>query len=241
MATPAEIILEAQDNTHTNENNYPAATKWIRALNNVNDYVNNKIVKYVNELYFWDEFFIDTVTDQTEYNIKTWLVAWDWSEPKIEVDILEVDKQYIKYDATADFYTPLDYSAPWDLEFDLEQYAQNQSVKDPFFYIRDRSIFVYPQPNPWMTDWIKLWAIYAPPRILLSSPASWLSLQANKHSIYSIWMEWQIYKSQWKNKTNEAQAAKKEFDEQLNDVLEFMKKRSRAPKVKTMWDLSEYS
>jgi hypothetical protein len=39
-------------------------------------------------------------------------------------------------------------------------------------------------------------AIYSPPEILLASTEAWLPLQPDKHYIYSLGMEWQIYKSQ---------------------------------------------
>lgn len=241
MSTPAEIIKEAQDNTHTNENNYPAATDWIRALNAVSDHINNEIVKNVNEYYFWDTFLIDTELNQTEYNIKTWKVAWDWSDPKIDVYIKEVTKCFIKYESTADFYTPVTKKSPELLEKDFDEYAQTQSKSDPIFYVQDRSIFVYPQPDPALSEWIKLNAIYTPPKILLASAESWLPLQPDKHNIYALWIEWQIYKSQWKNKNTEAQVAKKVFEEEITKVLTYLKKRIRTATPKTMWDLSDYS
>ena len=87
---------------------------------------------------------------------------------------------------------------------------------------------------------LKLNAIYSPPKILLSSPESWLAIQPDKHNIYVLWIEWQIYKSQWKNKTTEAQVALDVFEKALTKLMIHMKKRIRTATPKTMWSLDAY-
>lgn len=239
MSTPAKIISTAQLRTHTNENNFPAATDGIDALNDVNDMINNEIVKRGKSQYFWDFFRQDSVIDQTEYNFEQWLVAWDGVANTI-VNIKEISKVFIKYDTTDDFYTPVRYHTENDLVIDRDELAVNQSKNDPFFIINDRSIFIYPVPDVIVPLWIKIEAIYTPPKILLTSPESYLPLQQDKHTIYSLWMEWLIYKSQWKNKAADAQEAKKNFDEELTRLMTYLKWRSNQPKEKTLWDLSAY-
>lgn len=238
MSTPVEIINDALLDTHTNANNYNPETKGLRALNRVSDKINNEITKRAKSSYFWDFFRQDTVVWQSEYNFEVWEVFWDWDE--YDVNIKEISKVFIKYDDDQENYIPCRDSSSVELEYDREYYAANQPKSDPFFIIQDRSVFVYPAPDEIATLWIKMEAIYTPPKIAYDSPESYLPLQPDKHDIYNLWMEWFIYKSQGKNKAAEAQEAKKEFDEELTRLIVYLKTRYNQPKSKTMWDLSPY-
>ena len=196
MAIPQAIITEAQLNTHTSEDDYPSATNGIQALNNVSDYINNQIVTIVREDYFWDTFLVDTVVGQSEYNIYEGVTNWDWVDTT--VNIKRVNKLFIKYTSWQTYFTRAEVQDPAILAKDLEEYSVTQPQAKPFFYIQDRSEFIYPAPTEVITGGLKMNAIFTPPRIVLASPESWLPLQPDKHSIYSIGMEWQIFKSQGK-------------------------------------------
>jgi len=66
---PADIIAKALLDTHTDSVNYDPETLGLEALNIVNNEINNQIVSSVKEDYFWDEFTMDSVIGQAEYNI----------------------------------------------------------------------------------------------------------------------------------------------------------------------------
>lgn len=228
---PSEIIAKALLDTHTNSENYDPATVWIEALNIVSNTINNQIVETVREDYFWDEFKVDTVIWQTEYKIVEGEIAWDWVADT-EVNIKKVNKLFIKYVDTDTYYTQVEYVAPYTLDKDLDEYAATQSGSSPFYYIQDRSVFIYPAPEVEITEWLKMNAIYTPPTILLASPESWLAIQPDKHYIYALWIEEQIYKSQWK--INEANNAKAIFNQELIKLMTYLKGRVNAAKTKTI-------
>jgi len=236
--TPAEIIAKALLDTDTHSSNFDPDTVGIEALNIVYDEVNNFIVENVKEDYFWDKFLVSTVDLQSEYNISSATLTWD-STPDTEVNIKKVNKVFVKFDSTQTYFTPLKYIAPDTLEKDFDEYAATQSKTDPFFFVQDRSIFIFPYASPAVTSWLKMNAIYSPPKVLIDSPESWFSIQKDKHYIISIGIEEHIYKSQWK--ANEAINSRRRFDMQLTKLWAFLKSRVNTAKSKTMWDLSDYS
>lgn len=233
---PSVIIDKALTDTHTNSTNYDPATLWLEALNIVSDYINNEIVQSVREDYFWDYQRVVSVVWQSEYVIKTWQVNWDWTSTT--VNIKKVNKLFVKYDATDTYYTRAEYINPDTLEKDVEYYEATQSKTTPFFYIQDRSVFLYPAPDAIVANGLKMNAIYTPPAIAFASPETWLPLQPDKHYIYSLGIEWQIYKSQ--GKLNEANSAKQIFEQELIKVMKYMKSRSNAPKKKTITGLDDF-
>ena len=235
---PSAIIDKALLDTHTNSAEYDPATKWIVALNIVYDEVNNQIVENVREDYFWDVFKVTTVDSQVEYNISTAWITWD-GVPDTPVNLKKVNKVFVKYDSSDTYYTPVEYIAPETLTEDFDKYADSQSKSNPFYYVQDRSIFVYPKPSPWVIAWLKMNAIYTPPAVLLASPETWLALQKDKHYIYSLWMEEQIYKSQ--GKLNEASNARAIFNRELTKLMTYLKTRVNEAKIKTMDSLDSYS
>ena len=229
--TPAEIINKSLLDTHTSSANYELATVWIEALNIVSDYINNEVVQNVRENYFWNEFKVDSVINQSEYNISTAWMTWD-STPDVSVNLKKVNKVFIKYADTDTYYTRMDIVNPDLLEKDTAEYAASQSKAKPFFYIQDRSIFLFPAPDVAVSQGIQMNAIYSPPEITLTSNETWLPLQKDKHYIYSLGMEWQIYKSQ--GKLNEANNAKQIFEQELIKVMKYLKSRSNTPIKKTI-------
>ncbi len=233
---PTAIIEKALLDTHTNSDNYEIATDWIQALNLVNNYINNEIVQNVREDYFADSFHANSVIWQSEYKIVKWEVYWDWV--LTEVYIKKINKVFVKYDTNATYFSKLEYLAPDLLEKDLEEYSATQSVNSAFFNVQDRSAFVYPAPKEAITDWVKLIAIYTPPEVITTSPETWFAIQPDKHYIYSLWMEWQIYKSQ--GKINEANNAKQVFEQELTKTMKYLKSRVNAPKVKTTSNLKTF-
>ena len=234
---PADIIAKALLDTSTDSDNYDPATVGIEALNIVSDEVNNEVVQVVKEDYFWDRLKVDTIDLQNEYNITTAWITWDWVA-STSVNVKKVNKIFIKYATTDTYYTRLTYQNPDTLEKDLEYYADNQSKTAPFYYIQDRSIFIYPAPTPWITQWLKMNAIYTPPAIALASPETWLPLQPDKHYIYALWLAEHIYKSQ--GKLQEANNARTLFKQELISLMTYLKSRSNAPKMKTISGLDKF-
>lgn len=234
--TPVELIAKWLLDTHTNSANYDPATDWLDALNIVSDYINNQIVQSVREDYFWDRVKVNTVADQWEYDITTASINWKWTADT-SVNIKKISKLFVKYEDT-DYYTPVEYLSPELLEKDPEWYEDNQSVANPFYYIQDRSIFIYPKPTEITTQWLKMQVIYSPPAIAYDSEEVWLPLQKDKHYIYALGIQEQIYKSQ--NKDAEAANAKAIFKAELIETLSFMKSRTTQPRKKVITNLDNY-
>lgn len=232
MSTTPEIIAKALLDSHTDSTNYDPATVGLEAMNIVSDEINNEIVKVVKEDYFWDRLLVDSVLNQSEYNITTWTVTWD--SVSTVVNIKKASKLFVKYDSNDDYYTKLKYVDPSSLDDDMDYYADTQSKTNPFYYIQDRSVFIYPKPDIAVVSWLKMTVIYTPPKVTYTgawSAESWLPLQPDKHYIYSLGIQEHIFRSQWL--INEAENIRGRFNIELNKLTWNLKTRKTWPIKRT--------
>ena len=152
----------------------------------------NDIVTKIREDYFWDYFTTDSVVWQTEYvlpsNIWNWwteLEKWDWVS--------------VKYTNTSDFIKARRVNQNW-LESDDTYYAESQSQSDPFYYIKDDSIFIFPAPDSAIIWWIKMeWIKWLSDLVLTSLEPEIFNdkIPTKFHTLISMWMLEYVYQSRW--------------------------------------------
>lgn len=226
-----QIIDKALYDTHTNKNDYPdtQAILWVNFR--YWDLV-DRIVNEVKERFFWDIWTTDLVSGQNEYLFeKLWVTPDD-------LDIKKIDWLYIKYRSTDEYSKKLDYRDESSLTMDKEWYKTNTSYDDAFFYIADNSYFIYPSPTESITAGIRLEVIHAPADLTVDTTEENIELERQFHYIISLWLEIDIYKSQWK--LNEANLAEQKYDKEADKMISKLKDRYDEPINFIMPNLSAY-
>ena len=226
----AAIKTRALRISHTNATNYQDADAT-EDMNYVYQRLVNKIVAITKGDYFWDTGTADTVIWRSEYEAKQLGIDPD------DLDIKRVNKVFIKYSDTAD-YTQARYQNPWALEKHPSYYSENQSISDPFFYIQDESIFIYPAATEVVTDGWQIYVIHSPADISVSSTEDDIEITKDYHYLISMWMAVEILRNQ-KN-FNEANDVQADFDREVQEMIAFIKQRYNQPVPKDFSKKNNY-
>lgn len=218
----AQILTRALKQTHTNPVDYTTADidMDIRYQELIDE-----VVSVWKEDHFWDIWTTDTVIGQNEYIAEKLGISPD------DLDIKKVNKVFIKYSSTDQYFTKARYIAPSSLDEHPEYYSINQPVTDPFFYIQDNSIFIYPAPSAIVTGWLELFVIHKPEAIDTTTLEVDIELPIQFHKLISDWLRIDIYL--WQGKENEAQAAQTKYNNGIRDMVKFMKQRYNQPIKRT--------
>lgn len=205
--------------------------KALEDLNVVYKMVCMLIIQNVDENYFSDFITTTLIAGQNEY-------------------VLEDETNWIKVDKIGDVFVK--YSSDWEyikcerkekatLSKDLEWYNETQSQLNPFYFIYDKSIFIYPAlpaGDDNVVKWIKLNAALTPIDLLIDWIEDDILLESAFHYILAEWMLPLIY--QRRGLLNEKQAAQNSFDEQLTEMLIRLSDRTNWPTTFEMPNLSYF-
>lgn len=220
-----EIYNRALRQTHTESTDYATADAS-EDMNLRYQELVDEIVNVTKWDYFWDSWISDTVIWQSEYLAEKLGITPD------DLDIKKINKVFIKYSANQEFPTLVKYQNPGALEKHPDYYKTNQSTSEPFFYIQDTSIFVYPAPTEVIVWWIELYVIHKPTAISTSTTEEDIEIPYQFHKLISDWLKVDIYLTQWK--VNEAQIAEWTYRTWIREMISFMKKRYNAPIKRTL-------
>lgn len=226
------IIDDALLRTHTDSDDYNPLVEWIRHLNLVYGKVVDKITEVTKWDYFWDLWVSDTVIWQSEYEADKL-----WIDPDA-LDIKKINKVFIKYKSTDTYPTKVRYQNPGILDYHPNYYKDNQSKSDPFFYIQDKSIFIYPAPTEALVEWLEIYVIHSPADLLITSTEDEIEIPRQFHEVLVLGLMIYIYHTQ--GKINEANALEWKYKSELNDMVAFMKQRYNQPMRKTLSSLTEF-
>lgn len=209
-----EIITKARRDCHTEETDY-SNTDAIIDLNLINDDLVSIIIDQVDEDYFWDSSVDDFVQNQSEYPIEETI---NWSK------IVEVNKVFVKYSSTWDFIKARRVNPAW-LEYHPSYYSENWSKSDPFYYVQDNSVFVYPYPTETINNWIEIFTINQPLDLDIASTEDDIKIPKRFHRLYFLWLKVHIYASLWK--LNEKTDAINEYEMNKTKMLQQLKDRDQ--------------
>ena len=162
-----------------------------------------------------------TVVNQSEY------VAEKLGLAPNDLDIKKINKVFIKYNDSQEFLTRVRYQNPWALDKHPDYYKTHQSKIDPFFYIQDNSIFIYPAPDAAIANWLELYVIHKPKAITTDSTEDEIELPTQFHKLLSDWLRIDIYLS--KGLENEANAAQARYNAWIRNMISIMKERYNNP------------
>jgi len=146
--TPQEILALLKTRTHTDLSD---ADAYIY-LNIAQKQVWNDVVD-LDKNYWWDWWNTDLLEDRSEYFLKEPNAAEVAQRDKWWQ--LKIERVFVKYNE-ADTHIKCDIKDFDNLDEPLEYYKTNQPYTQPFVILADNSIFVYPQNDADVTDWILL-------------------------------------------------------------------------------------
>lgn len=226
----AAIYARALRKAHTNANNY-ASTEANQDI----DIVYQELVDYIVNVskwdYFWDSGITNTVVWQSEY------VAEKLGIDPNDLDIKKINKVFIKYSSTDTYYTKATYQNPGTLDKHPAYYKVSQNKAEPFFYIQDKSIFLYPAPTEAVTSGLELYVIHKPQVITISSTEADIELPTQFQYLIAYGMAISILEDQ--RKFNEAAILEQKYNIWVTEMTSFIKERYNQPKAKTITWLDE--
>lgn len=225
----AQIISRALRETNTNAVDYISS---VEDLNLVYQDMVNEIIVNTKWDYFWDVGITDLVVYQSEYVAKKLGISPD------DLEIKKINKVFVKYSSSDQYPTQLSYQNPSILEYHPDYYKTNQPKSEPFFYIQDNSIFIYPAPTEVVEDWLELYVVHKPADLTGNSTESDIEISPEYHSIMANGMKPYIYQSQ--GKLNEAQVASQVYDSGIIKMTSSMKQRYNQKQKKTITWLEQF-
>lgn len=169
--------------TNSNTVSYPDA----QATTDMNFWYRDMIVAIVTKVqdFFWTYGSSDSVIGQSEYTIE------QFTFPDASTrDIVSVDWVSVKYATDSDYYK-LKKTGYESLDLDLSKYANWGG--EPFYFVRDNSVFVFPTPTNVVTGWVKISGNYRPQDLTLSTDESQIKTSRLFNmllSYYQAYMYW---------------------------------------------------
>ena len=226
-----QIIERARRLSHTDQEDY-TNDNAVEDLNLVYQDLIDRITVISKWDYFWDLWITNTIAWQSEYLAKKLWLAPD------DLDIKKINKVFIKYTSDAEYFTKVSYVAPSTLEEHPDYYKDKQSKSEPFFYIQDQSIFIYPAPEVSVVDWLEIFVIHKPASLDIDSTEENIEIPSQFHKILSDGIKMYIYQSNWQ--INEAKVAEQDYEKGIDDMVRFMKQRYNQPKRKVFTNLVDF-
>lgn len=197
----------------------PVATAEIY-LNEGYHIVKRAIIRLRQE-YFWDILTTSTtVVWQSEYTIPAWL-TWNYK------DLEKILAISIKYTTDWD-YILCEKQNQYQLTQDLSYYETAQPQTKPFFIIADNSYFIYPAPLQAVTSWIKVYWIKDLIDINKDTTEAnifdW-KIDTSYHYVLALYIRYKYYMSRWVDFKADKVEAKRDFDEALQEILDWLNQR----------------
>lgn len=158
MDTTNQIATYVRRRTHSNTVSYVNADLLID-MNIRYRRIITAITGKVQD-FFWTWWNFDTVTTQNEYTIDKFTFPDTFTR-----DVVSIDSVAIKFKADQEYYklSKSDFSA---LDFDFTQYTD--WAWEPFYFVRDKSIFIAPNPLENVTNGGIIYGNYRPLDLTLS-------------------------------------------------------------------------
>lgn len=160
MPTPSQAIANVRTRTHSNTQSYPDTIGIMHYNWSYQDVTGD--IQLLDEEYFFDYGIGDTVVGQVEYE-NTEILNWAyWAI----ADVTQTKNVFVKFTADQTYFTQVREVHRESLEYGTDYYAVSQSKTDPFFYIQDNSIWIFPAVEEAVTWGVKIECIVQPPDLL---------------------------------------------------------------------------
>jgi len=114
---------------------------------------------------------------------------------------------------------------PNDLEHDTDWYKVNQPKTNPFYYVQDNSVWIYPVATENVTDGLKINVIYQPNDLTISSAESEILITPRFHHVIVSGIRPYIYQS--RGKVLEETDAINKYEVAKKNMITKMKNRNQ--------------
>lgn len=229
--TVAEIISLLRSQTYAS---WLTDAKLLSYINIAYHDMENAIIRYVKEDYFWNKYTTDTVANQQEYVLKSPTATVIWMK--------KLKRAEIKYASTDQFRTLVSADT-------LSNYTQSEdylstytSKSLPIYTISDNSIFIYPTPDTSVTGWLTLWTLNS----LVDLTVSWVETDIfpwnqtlrDFHPLLAIWAKQYVYQGRWQ--INEKNDARAEYEQEKSKMISILQGRTEWIIEQVLPDLSYF-
>lgn len=209
--TPSQAISRVRTRLHATSSNYPDIVGIDHYNFAYQDITGD--MQLLEEEYFYTYWLTGTIVNQEEYEIK---LLWT-------VDINQLKRVFIKYSTTDTDFIPVRRENQNNLTYDKEYYKKNQDKNDPFYYIQDRSIWIFPAPTEAIANWLKVEVITQPPELLTTDTVDKVLIPNRIQRVIEDGMMPYAYEYVWKDE--KVPNAIQLFDKRKKEALQQVKKR----------------
>lgn len=201
--------------TNSNTISYPDA----QAMTDMNFWYRDMIVAITTKVqdFFWTYWSTDSVIGQSEYTIE----QFTFSDATTR-DIISIDGISVKYATWSDYYK-LKKTGFDSLDLDLSKYAT--WAGEPFYFIRDNSVFVFPTPTNVVTGWVKISGNYRPLDLTISSDESQIKTSRLFNIALSYYQAYMYWTSALRD--DKAQYYKALFEQEKMKMVDTLSSRDR--------------
>lgn len=222
----SNVYTLARTLSYTDSTQMPDATLQVFANLAYHD-LENTIVSQVNEDFFYNEWFTNTVAWQREYVLPIKSGATAWLKKLLSVSMYKTasDTSYIK----------LDENRLTNLEYDVNKYSTEQQ----FYYIADNSVFIYPTPSESVTNGLKLYWVCNLWDIATSGSETSIEIPIEYHDLIALGMLQYIYQS--RGMLNEATMALNLYNTKKQQMVWELTDRNAWPHLSELPNLSIYA
>lgn len=191
---------------------FPSAS-LLKYANVVYKEMQNKIIKNVNENYFYDILKTDTLAGQNEYTLRT--------ADNNDVGMKKIISANIKWKDTDTYYSKLQHSSTAISLQAIDEQAASPD-QEPFIQIKDGSVFIFPAPTESIVDGLMVeWLVS-----LIDLVVDWVentifpynSELRDYHKVLAYGIVPYIYGKL--KQTNEKISAKNEYLSELNTMVD---------------------
>lgn len=195
------------------------ATKALRYANIVYHELEELVRNEIDEDYFYDYFTTDTVADQWEYVLEeqTWLSKGITKIRSVEILFSDNDTEYRKV-------RPFGSASLSDSE---SKTAISQSQGDPFYIIKDNSIFIYPIPDESVADWLRVHCSVNLLDLIAWSDEDTVKIPRNFHYVIALWMK--KYIAGYRGLDGTAKAWVDLYEQWKKSIISYLKNRTSTP------------
>ena len=145
----------------------------------------NTIRTNVDEDFMSDVFLDELVTGQTEYSFDT-----RWDDANTRTPIVKVTKLFLKY---GEKYVRANPFALSDQGIDDELLKVQVPTSSPIYKIVDYSAFIFPAPTADVTNGIKIYGLYDPIPLTISTIEANIGVPPSHHDMIISHMRYMYY------------------------------------------------
>ena len=197
----------------------------------------NTIRDKVNEDYFWDTFTASTVAEQSEYTLQDSTATQVWVDKVLRVEVKRDNEDDYRSVVNKRDLSWYDRSSDW--------LADHTPVSSAFYDYKEGSIFLYPSPSEWVSNWLVIHAT----KTLIDLALLWAettifpnhSELRSYHRIIGIWALYFLELDRNIKDKNDVNFSKTLYEIELDKMVDNLNAKTTKPMEQEDIDLSIYA